>query len=184
MNPGPEVYPAWFRRGFNAFLDRCLPVVGVLAALLLAAHGLSLRFPREAELRQTCKNNLRQIALACHAYAQDHDGAFPSSLESLSPEYISAPGALRCPRAKDRSAPSYALVPGLRVERPGGTILAYEVSAANHSGDGRNVAFVDGHVEWWRVADDAGFRRRLAEQAERLRAWAPGQEHLEREGVK
>jgi len=115
--------------------------------------------------RAKCRDNLREIALACHRYAEDNGGSFPDALDRLRPAYVTEQRVLSCPRAKGQATPSYVLIPGLRVEMPGATVLVYEVSGANHRTAGRNVAFVAGHVEWLREDE---FAKRLAEQRRRL----------------
>jgi prepilin-type N-terminal cleavage/methylation domain-containing protein len=60
-------------RGFTLIeLLVVLSVIGVLIALLLPA----IQAAREAARQVGCTNNLKQLALACHGYADVH-GAFP-----------------------------------------------------------------------------------------------------------
>ena len=69
--------------GRNAFtlieLLCVIAIVGLLAALLLPALGRS----RTRVLRIECVSNLRQIGVAFHAFAHDHDGDFPMAILPL-----------------------------------------------------------------------------------------------------
>ncbi len=132
---------------------------------------------RESARRAHCANNLRQIAVGCAMYAQENDGHLPSRLEQLYPEYVDQPKIFSCPSSPSnyqdfekgtvtKKSSSYVLVPEFKETMPGSTILAYDKSAENHSGAGRNVAFVDAHVEWMREsAFQAALKKHRAELA-------------------
>lgn len=64
------------RRGFT--LTELLVVIGIMA-LLLAILLPAIQYTREAARKTTCRNNLRQIAIATHSYESAH-GCFPPYL--------------------------------------------------------------------------------------------------------
>ena len=112
-------------------------------------------------------------------YAEDNAGAFPQNLAQLYPTYIDNAKVFSCPSCPStygdfksgRVTPgssSYVLVPGLTDDMPGRLVLIHEKSIANHGGDGGNVGFVDGHVEWRRAGD---LGRLLTAQAAALKKW-------------
>jgi prepilin-type N-terminal cleavage/methylation domain-containing protein/prepilin-type processing-associated H-X9-DG protein len=63
-----------FRQGFTLIeLLVVILILAILAALLLPV----LAAAKESSRRASCLSNLRQIGLAIHAYAQEHDGRVP-----------------------------------------------------------------------------------------------------------
>ena len=63
-------------RGFTLIeLLVVIAIIAILAALLFPAINSS----RMAALKTACMSNLRQIQLACHSYAGDHDEQLPNA---------------------------------------------------------------------------------------------------------
>jgi len=122
---------------------------------------------RQHAAQTVCANNLKQVLLAVHMYAQDHNGTFPNSerwTDDLLP-YAKDEQLFRCP-AHPETRCGYALNTRFAgkalagIENPAGAVLAFESTAGkwngadggtslaeNHNG-GAMVGFADGHVQW------------------------------------
>jgi len=112
----------------------------------------------EQDKRALSLNNLKQIALACLLYADEHDGKFAPDLQQLYP-YHRNPKILESPcKPKDFDGPSYIYIAGLnrRMQEPWKIIIAYENPA--FCSDRICAAFLDGHSESMRPAE---FLKRL-----------------------
>lgn len=141
-------------------------VIGWLVILaVFLSYAVCLYLPAARAKRSAwaavCASNLKQIGLACHMYAMDHDGRFPDTLAELSDKYVElqcffCPGDHGGHTGKyvndlDSAAASYILVPGLSPSDDPDTVLAYDKSVWNHGGTGKNVCFVDGRVRFIEV---------------------------------
>ena len=127
-----------------------LAIAAILAALLIPA----IMNARRQAKRAMCASQLKMVGLALHMYAGDYQERFPESLEELSElGYLPAEEILQCPARKDRAPGEIdyvyvkGLSPGSRPNEP----VAFD-RRGNHR-DGRNVLFVDGHVEILREAE-------------------------------
>ena len=158
--------PRWVVRSLYVMI---LAVVGVFAVSLWAG----LRDAREVAFRIQCASRLRQIGMACLAYADQNGGRFPDSIGTLYANASLGPGVFICPlggatpaagpttqatanllqNSPPAGAPgccqSYVYVgAGLTGRSPATDVVAYD-APANHRGAGGNVLFADGHVDWY-----------------------------------
>lgn len=131
---------------------------GVMAGLLLPA----LSSARERARRTKCASNLKQIGFALHLFSADNDERFPESMDQLRPNYIRDDRVFACPSGGG----GYVYVSGLSAASEPGCIVAFDAEG-NHKGDGRNVLFVGGNVEWM---TEERFQEALAKTRDLARA--------------
>jgi len=138
-----------------------------LSAVLIACFACKppIERAREGVGGAPTSNDLRVIGDGILMYENDH-GKFPDTLDDLLPGYLSSERVLVCPRDE---APmtigkglkcSFHYVGPLRT-RDERVVIAYD-KRGNTKG-GRNVLFMDHHVEWIAEAD---FGRALQESLE------------------
>jgi hypothetical protein len=135
--------------------------VSAASLLLLAA----LVAGRERARRKACASHLKCIGYALHLYSSDWVEQFPESLEALIVHrYVCDRKALECPSGGEAGGQSYEYVKGVHAWSAYFCVAAYD-REGNHSGDGRNVLYVGGNVQWMTESD---FQEALAETLEEL----------------
>jgi competence protein ComGC len=103
------------RSGFT--LLQLIVVVGIITALFALTFGLFQR-GRSAARRAHCDMNLKAIAVALDAFAQEN-GEYPQELQELAEaRYLKDPAMLRCPSDFDENSQGYSPFYILRAPRP------------------------------------------------------------------
>ncbi|MFH0981935.1 MAG: H-X9-DG-CTERM domain-containing protein [Planctomycetota bacterium] len=130
-----------------------IPSFGAGGGVATSAMMVSILLPslsraRELSKRAVSQANLQGIGTACHVYAFDHQEKFPPDLETLVAEGSVTHKMLVSPRDGRDPPPgncSYVYLAGQTLKSDPRNVLAYE---PDFEGEGGNVLFVDGHVEW------------------------------------
>ncbi|MCB9856056.1 MAG: hypothetical protein H6818_10255 [Phycisphaerales bacterium] len=149
--------------GVNSMAPASVMVAPMTAAILLP----SLSRARELSKRTVCAADLRGIGQAMYIHAQD-DGRFPSDFQTLIDENNITTKMLICPSTNhvvgDALDACYVIVPGQTTYSDPSNVLVYE-RRENHDGEGVNVLFQDGHVQFISIEE---LDRRLEETRQRL----------------
>lgn len=148
------------RRGFTlAELSMVLLLIALASAVVVTVYARG----RLLSKRTLCLNNARNLGIALHLYAQDHDGFFPPEEPGLSvlEIYVVNRDVFRCPTVSHRKGSPEAFPidfiyrPGLsNQDPPNEPVLADD--QPRHEG-GANVLTVDGSVQWWPAAEWRSF---------------------------
>lgn len=122
----------------------------VLAAMMVPILLPAIAGARDQARRVACTNNLHQIGIAIHMYAEAQSQHLPDSLSELvDGKYLSAQ-VLTCPAADPVESVSEYVYKGkgLRIDAPNAasTVIAHD-REGYHRG-GCNVLYLDGHVAW------------------------------------
>ena len=160
-------HPQPRRRSVALYVVVALVCVFILVSILLPSLNRTRSHP--AHLR--CSSNLRQIGQGIQMYANENKGVFPDDFAALILTQDITSEVFVCYRTNDSRAEgpttqavaanltagghlSYVYVgKGLTMNSPANAVVAYE-PLSNH-GDGMNVLFADGHVQWWTPAQGA-----------------------------
>jgi prepilin-type processing-associated H-X9-DG protein len=132
-------------------------------ALITSILLPSLNRARETANRVKCASNLRMIGQAILLYRNDTKGAYPPDLGTLIKTEDITAQAFVCPDTNTTPPPNmtpddaadwvnknsdYIYIPPVAGQMPGPTIVICYEKDGNHNGDGMNVLFADGHVEF------------------------------------
>lgn len=148
LNRRPRVA---MRLGFS--LVELLVVIGVIA-LLIALLLPSLSRSRQAALRVACLSNLRQMAIAAQAYANEHKGSYPIAYYRANAGAVTYSYAWDLTTITEPGRPTQ-VIPGLLWGRGGTTQIqqcpAYDGKANwladPYTGYNYNTSFI-GHGQW------------------------------------
>ena len=144
-------------------LPRLSDATGMQAPLLVSILLPSLSRARHLAKRSVSAANLHGIAISCMIYANDNDEKFPPDLETLVQDGSITRKQLKAPNDAYEGV-SYVYIAGQTRDSDSRNVLAHERRGLN-DGEGVNVAFVDGHVEFMKMRE---FGRVLAATQERL----------------
>jgi prepilin-type processing-associated H-X9-DG protein len=178
------------RSGGIWFWIGVIPVIAAVAGAGWFFYGL-LGKAAESAHRASCFGNFRQIGLGIKQYAQDHGGKHPDSFALLLKEaYITTTKVFVCPSTNTRvpddfptmfktagladlkridAIADYEMVRGLDNNASPDFILLYE-RPSNHKGEGLNVGYMDGHVQWHTVEEFQRLMNAQRDEMDRMQA--------------
>jgi prepilin-type processing-associated H-X9-DG protein len=138
-------------------------------AMLVSVLLPSLNRARETANRVKCASNERQIGQGLLLYANENKGKYPDDLGTLMKSEELTPEVFLCPTRGETMPPEVAqMTPDQKVawvnehsdylylgkgqtsSAPADRIIVYEKPDA-HNGDGMNILYGDGHVEFQRM---------------------------------
>ena len=152
-----------------------LAIAGIAAPAALAPFALLMGILMPALFRVrclaqriVCNTNLKQISVTMQLYAQDNDDNYPTAskwCDLLIENYDIDKKTFRCLSTSEGPC-NYAMNPNCAPDSPGDVVLLFESRAGwnqsggpelltieNHQGDGCNVLFNDGHVNFIKSED-------------------------------
>jgi prepilin-type processing-associated H-X9-DG protein len=138
-----------------------------MAPLMVSILLPSLARAREQARRTVGAANLKNIGMACHMYAADHQDKFPDDFQTLIDEGLLDPKLLISPRDDGGATCSFILIPDQKATNDPRNVLAYEKLISD---EGTNALFADGHVQW---LNGDGFKEHLRQTCQRLHRAMP-----------
>lgn len=129
----------------------CASGAGMVFSIAFSAMMISILLPslaraRELSKRTVCAANMQGIGVALMTYAEANDGAYPPDLDTLIDEGLISEGTLICPSTDD-DTDSYEYDPEVAQSAAEDEPILKEY-LDNHKGEGQNMLFGDGHVEF------------------------------------
>jgi prepilin-type processing-associated H-X9-DG protein len=120
----------------------------------------------EAGERTQSATNLRQIGQALLLYANENKGLYPDNLQALTRTQDLPEETLKSPAGPAKNGPDvvYLHFKGMNNTLGADVPVAYD-AALLEQGEGTNVLYGDGHVDWV----DAGAAAKLLEEAKKRR---------------
>jgi prepilin-type processing-associated H-X9-DG protein len=123
----------------------------VLLMLMLAIMLPALSRAREMANRFACSANMRGITQTMFLYSNNNDDQFPPDLNLLVQDGSITAKSLQCLSAD--TANYIYVYPNKGANSPDDAILLYEPLHNHSNGEGMNIAFGDGHVEFVDAAE-------------------------------
>jgi len=141
---------------WGILLGLCLVLLVFVVVTVVASFSRAW----EKMVQLDCQTGLKHLGLLCYSYADHNGGSFPSRWSDLATVEYATNAQYFCPSAGHTAGKwasidlwaDYRLVPNLRTSAPPDTVLAIE-PLANHHGEGANVLFTDGNVQWWTASE-------------------------------
>lgn len=127
-------------------------VMEILVLLALGALAISIALPSLHRLRETaghqpCPSSLSQIGCAILLYSNENNGFCPPDLATLIPTQGQTEEVLHCPTSPGKPAYIYTASGQHLRDLDNNAVVCFEPKEC-HDGDGSNVLFGDGHVEF------------------------------------
>ena len=152
MTPSYEY--AWYDNdGLRSHYDGCGIEIST-GAIAGGAMGAAILMPALGKAKVQAKtvvsaNNLKQIGLICHMYANDNDGKFPEDLsQDILADYGLDENLLKSPRMPDNfNGSGYIYIAGLTPKSSYNIVLAYENPEYFSRSEKINTLYCDGHVQ-------------------------------------
>jgi prepilin-type processing-associated H-X9-DG protein len=177
----------WHAKGVSPFPGSTALTPGGGGQVLMAQQGLaagillpSLNRARETANRVKCGSNMRQVGQGIFLYSNENRGNFPPDLGTLvktgplpAQVFVCPSGATTVPtfgnpdaavKWVDENSDYVYLGQNMNARVGAGAVVLYEKPDA-HGGQGMNLLFGDGHVEW--VMKDEAMKRIEDQQAGR-----------------